>query len=209
MIRPNSILYWNFINNLPPLSEFQKQALIGIIQGDGSQNSPNKGETYRIKFEWGGKNNEYADHVFQLYKNYILLDMPQTKKRINAYGNEIVTWRFSTVSSSIFNEFASLFLDDTGKKSIKLGQKDYITPVSLAYWFMDDGGKYDYTQSFEKEEVEYLIEQLKTKFCLDCEIRSNKSKYIILIKENSYVHFINQIHPYIIPSMKSKQHNCL
>lgn len=59
---------------------------------------------------------------------------------------------------------------------------------------MDDGGKLDYninsknkslvlnTQSFTSGEVEILAKELDDKFCLDCEIRSNKEKKVIVIK---------------------------
>ena len=79
---------------------------------------------------------------------------------------------------------------------------------------MDDGGKLDYnknsknksvvlnTQSFTADEVKTMGDQLSEKFKLDCEIRSNKGKKIIVIK--NYEVFISLIDPYIIDEMRYK-----
>jgi nickel-dependent lactate racemase len=81
---------------------------------------------------------------------------------------------------------------------------------------MDDGGKLDYnkntnnksvvlnTHSFTNLEVESMSEQLSSKFNLLCEIRSNKDKNIIVIKDLSYQVFYNLINPYLIQEMRYK-----
>jgi ribosomal protein L7/L12 len=86
----------------------------------------------------------------------------------------------------------------------------------LAYWFSDDGGKLDYnknsknksvvlnTQSFKAEEVESMSQQLIEKFDLDCGVRSNKGKKVIVIKHVSYTTFLSLIDPYILPEMRYK-----
>jgi len=81
---------------------------------------------------------------------------------------------------------------------------------------MDDGGKLDYnknsknysvvlnTQSFTKIEVLNMSEQLSSKFNLLCEVRSNKNKKIIVIKNSSYQTFYNLIDPYLVNEMRYK-----
>jgi hypothetical protein len=81
---------------------------------------------------------------------------------------------------------------------------------------MDDGGKLDYnknsknksvvlnTQSFKDKEVEIMSQQIMEKFNLDCEVRSNKRKKIIVIKSSSYDVFLSIIGSYIIPEMHYK-----
>lgn len=103
------------------------------------------------------------------------------------------------------------------KKSISANLiKKYLTPRGLAYWFMDDGGKLDYnknsnnkgvvlnTQSFEAKEVKAMSKELSEKFNLECEVRSNKGKKVIVIKSTSYSTFLALIDPYIIPEMRYK-----
>lgn len=79
---------------------------------------------------------------------------------------------------------------------------------------MDDGGKLDYnkgsknkaivlnTQSFTESEVFLLKEELSNKFHLDCEIRNNKNKKIIVI--NSYSKFMELTFEHIMPEMRYK-----
>ena len=81
---------------------------------------------------------------------------------------------------------------------------------------MDDGGKLDYnknstnksivlnTQSFTDLEVEKMLQELSDKFKLNCEIRSNKGKKIIVINSVSYFIFRNLVDPYLIHEMKYK-----
>ena len=60
------------------------------------------------------------------------------------------------------------------------------------------------TQSFMDEEVEVMAEQLGKKFDLDCEVRSNKGKSVIVIKSVSYSTFLSHIDNYILPEMRYK-----
>jgi len=79
---------------------------------------------------------------------------------------------------------------------------------------MDDGGKLDYnpnsknkglvlnTQSFTNEEVKEMSEQLNEKFNLNTELRANKGKKVIVIK--NYDGFISLVDPYLVPEMRYK-----
>jgi hypothetical protein len=81
---------------------------------------------------------------------------------------------------------------------------------------MDDGGKLDYnknsknqsivlnTHSFSELEVFQMYKELSEKFNLECEVRSNKGKKVIVIKKESYLIFRKFIDPFIIPEMLYK-----
>ena len=81
---------------------------------------------------------------------------------------------------------------------------------------MDDRGKLDYnknsknrsivlnTQSFTDKEVEIMSKELMAKFNLECEIRSNKSKKVIVISNNLDPLFYSLVSSYIIPEMRYK-----
>jgi hypothetical protein len=49
-----------------------------------------------------------------------------------------------------------------------------------------------------------MSQQLVEKFNLDCEVRSNKGKKVIVIKSISYPTFLSLIDPYILPQMRYK-----
>jgi LAGLIDADG DNA endonuclease family len=61
---------------------------------------------------------------------------------------------------------------------------DYFSPLSLAYWFMDDGGIKSlqskgtilHTQGFTLNEVKYLCKLLKKKYNLNCKPRKQEDR---------------------------------
>lgn len=133
------------------------------------------------------------------------------QERINANGVVVVTWCFQTVTHPAFLFLHKLFFTDR-VKSILSNLIDYLTPVSLAYWFMDDGGRQDYvgyglqlhTQGFTNVEVEILCNILRTKFNLDVWMKRNKGKPIIAISGHSYDKFFNLVNAFIVKSMRRK-----
>lgn len=158
------------------------------------------------------KNKPYLDHVYKLFEEWVL-SPPHMKTRTSPKGNIVVNWGIQTISDIVFVELADLFIKDKKvitKDLIKL----HLTPRGLAYWFMDDRGNLYYnkssnnksvvmnTQSFTKQEVEAMMQQLTEKFNLECEIRFNKGKHIIVIK--NYSVFISIIDRYIISEMRYK-----
>ena len=215
---PNSLKLKEYKNSLIELTPIQKEAIIGLILGDASMQSQNKGKTYRIKFEWGNKNKAYALHVFQLFDEWVL-SQPHKKERISPKNNLVINWGFQTISHKAFNYLSELFIKN-GIKSISTNIiTDYLSPRGLAYWFMDDGGKLDYnknsknrsivlnTHSFTEYEVRLMAEQISYKFGLLCEVRSNKNKKVIVIKNESYQAFYSLINPYLILEMRYKLPN--
>lgn len=212
---PNSRLVKEYKNSLTKLTADQFQASIGLMLGDASLQSQNKGKTHRMKFEWGNKNKPYLMHVYNLFAEWVL--SPAHKKtRISPKGNQVTNWAFQTISHLAFNELAELFLINKKKGRANNLIRDHLTEKGLAYWFMDDGGKLDYNlnsknkkivlnlQSFTFKEVEMMSEQLMCKFNLLCETRLNKNKKIIVIKNDSYKNFIELVNPHIISEMRYK-----
>jgi hypothetical protein len=212
---PNSKRLKEYKKTLKSLNQIQWETSIGLMLGDASIQTQNKGKTYRLKFEWSDKNKPYLDHVYNLFDEWVI-SFPHKKSRFSPKGNLVVTWGFQTISHEAFNPLAELFIINN-KKSIKdLLIKDYLTARGLAYWFMDDGGKLDYnknsknkslvlnTQSFTELEVIKLASELTDKFKLSIHIRTNKGKKIIVINSESFILFRELIDPYIIPQMRSK-----
>lgn len=215
---PNSNLFKEYKKSLKALTDIQLEASIGLLLGDANLQTQNKGKTYRLRFEWGDKNKPYLDSVYNLFDEWVL-SLPHKKVRKSPSGNTVINWGFQTISHEAFNVLADLFypLGLSTPKGIKNNLiKDHLTARGLAFWFCDDGGKLDYnknsknksvvlnTHSFSSKEVESMSKQLQTKFNLECEVRSNKGKKIIVIKSESYNTFRNIIDPFIIPEMVYK-----
>lgn len=105
---PNSTKIKEYKNNLLELTLIQKEAVIGLMLGDASLQSQNKGKTYRLKFEWVNKNKIYALHVFELFDEWVL-SQPHKKERLSPQGNLVINWGFQTFSHIAFNYLADLF----------------------------------------------------------------------------------------------------
>lgn len=86
---PNSHKLKEYKNGLFQLTKEQREAAIGLMLGDASLQSQNKGKTYRLKFEWDDKNKKYALHVHKLLDEWILSD-PHKKNRISPKGNTVI-----------------------------------------------------------------------------------------------------------------------
>jgi hypothetical protein len=88
-LSPNSKLLKEYKESLDKLSNLQFEALIGLLLGDASLQTQNKGKTYRIKFEWGNNSKAYVDHVYALLNEWIL-SVPHKKTRISPRGNTVI-----------------------------------------------------------------------------------------------------------------------
>lgn len=163
-VSPNSNKMKAYKSSLSGLTKQQSEAAIGLMLGDASLQTQNKGRTYRLKFEWGNKNLPYVNHVYNLFDEWVI-SKPHRKSRKRPLGNTVINWGFQTISHEALNYLAALFIHNNKKIVVDNLILNHLTPLGLAYWFMDDGGKLDYnlnsknksvvlnTQSFTPEEV--------------------------------------------------------
>lgn len=96
-----------------------------------------------------------------------------------------------------------------GKKVLPEWVLNYITPLSIAIWFMDDGTKnncsyYLHTESFTIEEVESLRHLLYDRFNIETSMHRMGNKPVIYIKASSRKKFTDLVKPYICESMRYK-----
>lgn len=187
---------------------------IGVLLGDASiqRNSSKSVTKHRLKFLQSRKHKDYIFHLHNEFRLYVSSPPYYNKKRD--------TYSFQTVFHTDFNVLADIFLNkaqDAPKKSVSCFFKlNSISPISLAYWFMDDGGQLAYnkdyirkgvvfnTQNFPRTQVEILSDNLNTHYGLESWIKSNKNKPIIAISGKKYHHIERIMLPFIIPSMRYK-----
>lgn len=197
------------------LKKDQFEICLGLILGDAHLQTQNQSKSYRLKFEVGEKNLEYLKHIQQVLDPFIL-SQPNEIVRVNQAGHEVKTFQLQTISHTDFNVFAHGFQLDKGKKSI---DSDFLsknlTLQSVAYWYMDDGGKLDYTpnegkgivfntQNFEFEEVQTLCDILNKKFGYKTWPKKNKGKFVVAVSGKDYEDLTKNVYPYIVPSMQHK-----
>ena len=112
-------------------------------------------------------------------------------------------YEFNTFTFRSFSWIHKMFYKN-GRKVIPLNIYDYLTPLALAVWIMDDGCFTNYgiriaTNSYKLKEVELLNDAIKSKYNLETTIKKKgiKDQYYIYIKKESVHHLRNIVGPFI------------
>lgn len=128
-----------------------------------------------------------------------------------AFQEKNKSWKFRTVSHPQITEFHSLFYGN-GKKVIPHQIKNLLVdPISLAVWYMDDGGVNSKrknptisTYCFLKQENILLIETIKENFGFQVNLNWDRTGYRLYIPVDSIKMFVYLVDSYILPSMEYK-----
>jgi hypothetical protein len=190
------------------LSKLQRQIIIGVLLGNASivkqrcKNSCND-----IKFEQCLSKAEYVYNLYDHFKDWVRTE-PKIRFIKGGQANDRFSLWFRTYRHKSLNYYYNVFYVNSKKKVPKFIYK-LITPVSLAYWYMDDGTKWKNgyvlnTQAFELHDQKKLLNVLNKKFGLDVQIYRDRKFYLIFIKNIEQFNYL--VKPYIIDSMKYKLH---
>ena len=190
--------------------------ICGSLLGNGC--AENRLNSTRFHIHCGAKNIEYIMwlHAYLSKKGYCALKKPAILKQIGKrnklyYSIKMRTWAFSS-----FNYIHQMFYQNKIKVVPNLTfLKEFCTPLTLAIWFMDQGGKCNkadvlfHTNCFLKEEVQilqqFLLEKYKLESTLHKRFPSDSNRgYIIYICKSDLPLFIQIVKPYIVPSMYYK-----
>lgn len=208
------------------LTKKQREILVGCILGDLHLKIGN-GTNFCAMFQQSNEHKDYLFHLYNCFENLCTPDMEPREKIIKINGNEKKQWFFQTKALSCLSFYGNLFysLQANGKRVKKLTTrpnllKKLLTPISLAYWFMDDGSQKSKnskaiilnTHNFTLQEVKQLCEILQTKFELKAKPREQKHLYkeeikvyyTIYISGHSFENLQKLIKKYIHPSMRYK-----
>lgn len=192
------------LQQLPILEDRLLKISIGVLLGDASiqKNTSKKVEKWRLKFSQSANHKQYIYHLHDEFKEYVI-SQPFFNPARNMYS-------FQTIFDSRFKVLADLFLDHQGKKRVTpFFKENPISPLSLAYWFMDDGGLLSYkkdwlrrglvfnTQGFTLAEVETLSENLNRSYHLKTWVKFNKKRPIIAVSGREF----EQISRVFLPDM--------
>jgi len=197
------------VNNDILVDDITNQIIIGVLLGDSRVDKQKVNYNSRLCFEQGELNKDYLFHLFEILKPFCGVTHPTFRTKLNKENNKLkYSYLFKTLSYPCFNYYYYLFYSN-GSKIVPSNIEQLLTPVGLAYWAMDDGGKTGsafnlHTQGFTHSEVVLLVKVLKDKFDLDCNIHSERDYYKIYIKTDSMVKFKLLVSPHFHPSMMYK-----
>lgn len=210
-----------------PLNSNIIEIIYGSLLGDASAEKRNNSKGTRILFYQEGSHSDYLYYLHSLIANlgYCNSNLPKIHTRLGKKGKLRKVIRFNTWTYYQFNDiFNNWYLPSYTKDIngnpykfngyIKIVPKNidlYLTPLSLAIWIMDDGGKVNNsvklaTNNFSYNDVLYLVYTLFHKFNIRSTIHKTGkvNQYNIYILNESMPILVNLVKPYIIPSMKYK-----
>jgi hypothetical protein len=220
----NKIALGKKIKLTQTLSDFQRQFIIGTLLGDASIDLSRKGSA-SLRFQHTEKNLDYVLMKSKILKNFILREKPtfcaaRESKPINGIRiNTKVSYVNSTVTHQDLEEYNTLFYIRNGNKRVKIFQEklsDMITPVSLLFWYMDDGTlsqNHNFinlsTNNFSYEENIRIQHMFKEKFKIDTQVYliKNQGNYHIRFNKKDVLKFMSILQPlkeFIPPSMSYK-----
>jgi hypothetical protein len=178
-----------------PSEDFVKQAMVGLLLGDGSLVKKYIGGGTYFKYTQSVIHSSYLYHVFNLFKHIGSLNMEKPSLGKSLVKGVSHQWlAFTTKSFKDWNFLYEAWYIN-GVKTIPSNIGEILTPVSLAYWLMDDGcwtktGIHLATNNFSKTDVEKLVFLLNTKFGLNCSIHSRNRIYIWTKSVDTFIEIV-------------------
>jgi LAGLIDADG DNA endonuclease family. len=188
--------------------------IFGSLLGDAHAEKRLMGVGTRICFFQEDSHVEYLLYLHKMLSElgYCNPKIPTCKTRLGVKGKVRKIVRFSTWTYTSFNWIHDLWYKDK-RKCVPECIGQYLTPLALAIWIMDDGAKVGKglkfcTHSFTYNECLILVKALNDNFNLKASIQSagggSKDQYIIYIWKESMDDLRKIVSPYIIPEMKYK-----
>lgn len=189
----------------------QKEALIGIILGDGflEKSKPNHNTRLRLEQSYPEKE-RYLRSLYKLFEPLATMTPTILTRNDKRSGSTTQSLYFRTLAMPCLNYYHDLFYKEKVKTVPKnLGQ--LLTARGLAYWIMDDGGKSVYnqtilhTRAFKLEDVKYLQSVLFENFGLRTRLEEKKTgQWVIYIPVKQRPKLKDVVGPYMHESMLYK-----
>lgn len=187
--------------------------IIGSLLGNSYLEKNEKG--VRIVFIKCNGNIEYLTNFYSHLSKIGWLRLPsdKTKKpilnKVIAKNNKLLYyWRVESYYLTQFDWLYEMFYKDN-RKTIPSNLKDYLTPLSLTTWYLDNTDKL-YLSSYQSfhlnnENLNYISQVLKDKYDINTYYRlESKGKVVFYIEKNPLSNFIDTVKPYISSSLQCK-----
>jgi hypothetical protein len=218
-VLPFSLPRVNSFKRIGPHNYEILSIIIGSLLGDGSMEKSVNGS--RFVFYQAKINGEYLLWLHKIISNLGYSDKKLPKmyaikgSKLVGYNEIKYYYRFRTFTYSSFNWIYDSFYPKGTRKVIPNFIENYLSPLALAVWMMDDGtslknkGIRFSTNSFTLKEIQYLALILKTKYNLESTIHKSglNNQYNIYIPKSSLNSFREIVIPHFHPSMLYKINN--
>lgn len=191
------------------ISSREKEIIIGTILGDA--HIAMLKTAARLEITHSEKQKKYV-----LWKHAELRRFTRSNPRLvriedARYGKTYRQWRFATSAADWWTLFHRIFYRNRVKIVPKNISRLLTSPLSLAVWFMDDGGRRNdsyglflNTLSFTLPEHELLQDCLQKNFSLESRVHWIQDGYRLYIPSKCAKHFCELVYPHLIPLMYYK-----
>ena len=198
----------NFSQEEHSLSKEQEQMVLGSLLGDMNLSVPgvNRNVNSRLAIVQSEQQEELFIKKVKILGEFMGSYRLYISNPDNRTGKVYKSWRGNSKAHKVFTDIYYLLYPN----GVKTLTKEYLNkinnPIALAYWFMDDGSECGTiaTNCFSLDEVELLINWLKTKWNIIATKQKNRVNYVLHISQKSRLDFERLIFPYMIPSMYYK-----
>ncbi|PON49193.1 Homing endonuclease, LAGLIDADG [Parasponia andersonii] len=183
------------------LSKEQREILVGMLLGGLQIDSDEQKKNHMIRFEFSDNSGPHAllkRHIHDLYHEWL-------HPSCRADGSEDVPYRFFTISHSYFGFYADQFWPK-GQCSIPKLIHRWLSPCSLAYWYMYGGHRTSSGDILLKlkgsqEGVEKVVKSLKAR-SLECRVKRKGRVFWIGFLGSNSTWFWKLVEPYILEDLK-------
>jgi ubiquinol-cytochrome c reductase cytochrome b subunit len=184
--------------------------LKGSLLGDAY--AERHGNGTRVCFQQEHMNSHYLLWFHQYLSNlgYCKDTIPELRSRLGTGGKLRYVSRFKTFTFTSLNFLHEEFYKE-GVKIVPHDIGNYLSPLALAVWISDDGGKLSSglkisTNNFTHEEVQLLCKVLREKYNLNASVQKTGAigQYQIYISKSSMVDLANIVKPHLHKSMYYK-----
>ena len=187
------------------LNDFQKQVLYGTLLGDACLFKYPTSKYPSLLIYHSISQKEYVKLKLKIFKNFVYSKRVKEVKRER--GRRV---HFRTCCHKEFDEIHKMFYSNKVKK---VNEKilNLLTPISLAFWFSDDGSRCKHrglaihTNSFSYEEVELICSWFYEKFEIKCNPQKRaENQWVVFFSNKTSEKFVNMILPFTHKTMRYK-----
>jgi ubiquinol-cytochrome c reductase cytochrome b subunit len=185
----------------------------GTMLGDAYAERRDSGHGTRLSIQQESNRAEYL-----LYLHKLIADLgycnPVTPKIQSRLGNKGITryiMRFHTYTYTSLNFLHELWYDNNGVKHVPHNISDFLTPLALAIWIIDDGARIGYglklsTNSFTFTDCNRLVQVIYDLYKIKATVQSAGSinQYHLYIWSESIPALRTIVKPYMVSSMLYK-----
>ncbi|KAL2652236.1 hypothetical protein R1flu_020364 [Riccia fluitans] len=198
-------------NSKLKLNKNQREVLAGVLLGGARIETHDRNRTYEVHFEQDPDDQVRSTLLQHLYSKLSDWCEETPKQRLaddprnSSQTKKVVA--FQTISHGSFRFFAHQYRPD-GKPKIPRLIHRWLSPQTLAYWYMYGGRRCSQTGSiilnasaYTSKELSLVVDALKAK-TIDCEKRQTKNDLFLIVEGKSASWLWKLMQPHIIPGVQ-------